>query len=151
MSAMTVGRTGRFRAACVGAPVINMTSQFGTWDGGGYFADAMAQDPWSGEEQYRTHSPVTYAPKVSTPVFLYVNDGDLRCPPSQADEFFAALKWAGKEVEYVRYPGGSHLSFYPMAGPPSAGEDRLRRILKFLSDHGGSGDPSQHRDRTRAQ
>ncbi len=138
MSALTIGKTSRFRAACVGAPVVNMTSQFGTWDGGAYFTDAMAEDPWSGEEHYREQSPLAYAPKVSTPVFLYVNDGDLRCPPGQADEFFAALKWFGKEVEYVRYPSGSHLSFFPMAGPPSAGEDRLRRILGFLSRHGGT-------------
>ena len=75
---------------------------------------------------------------MSTSVFLHVNDGDLRCPPGQADEFFAALKWFGKEVEYVRYPGGSHLSFFPMVGPPSASEDRLGRILGFLSRHGGT-------------
>jgi dipeptidyl aminopeptidase/acylaminoacyl peptidase len=141
MAALTVGKTGRFRAACVGAPVINMTSQFGTWDGGASFADAMAQDPWSGQDQYLTQSPLTYVPKVSTPVFLYVNEGDLRCPASQADEFYASLKWAGKEVEYVRYPAGSHLSFFPMFGPPSAGEDRLRRILSFLGRHGGIQSP----------
>ena len=135
MSALTVGKTGRFRAACVGAPIVNMTSQFGTWDGGAYFADAMAQDPWSGEERYRAQSPLTYAPKVSTPVFLHVNDGDLRCPPGQADEFYAAVKWSGNEVDYVRYPDGSHLSFFPMVGPPSASEDRLDRILGFLGRH----------------
>jgi dipeptidyl aminopeptidase/acylaminoacyl peptidase len=150
MSALTIGRTGRFRAACVGAPIVNMTSQFGTWDGGAYFADAMAQDPWSGEERYRALSPLTHAPKVSTPVLLYVNDGDLRCPPSQADEFFAALKWAGKEIEYVRYPGGSHLSFFPMVSPPSTSEDRIRRIIAFLGTHGGgSGNRGQHRNGTR--
>ena len=48
MSALTVGKTRRFRAACVGAPIANLTSQFGTWDGGAYFVDAMALDPWTG-------------------------------------------------------------------------------------------------------
>ena len=70
-------------------------------------------------------------------MFLYVNEGDLRCPPSQADEFYVALKWLRKKVEYVRYPGGSHLSFFPMAGAPSQGEDRQRRIIEFLGRHGG--------------
>ena len=138
MSALTVGKTQRFRAACVGAPIADLTSQFGTWDGGAYFADAMAQDPWSGQERYRAQSALTYAPTVSTPVFLHVNDGDLRCPPGQADQFFAALKWFGKEIDYVRYPSGSHLSFFPMVGPPSASEDRLDRILGFLGRHGGT-------------
>jgi dipeptidyl aminopeptidase/acylaminoacyl peptidase len=97
----------------------------------------MAQDPWSAEQHYRTHSPLTNAPKISTPVFLHVDDGDLRCPPAQADEFFTALKWAGKEVEYVRYPGGSHSSFEPISSSPSASEDRLGRILLFLTRAGG--------------
>jgi dipeptidyl aminopeptidase/acylaminoacyl peptidase len=74
---------------------------------------------------------------VRTPVFLYVYDGDLRCPPGQADEFFIGLKWSGKEVEYVRYPGGSHLSYFPMVGAPSQTEDRMRRVLDFLRRHRG--------------
>jgi dipeptidyl aminopeptidase/acylaminoacyl peptidase len=82
-------------------------------------------------------SPLLLAPNVNTPVFLYVNDGDLRCPPSQADEYYVALKWLGKPVEYVRFPGGSHLSFFPMLGPPSQSEDRIARMLEFLGRHGG--------------
>ena len=138
MSSMIVGRTHRFRAACIGAPVVDLTSLFGTWDGGGYFADAMAGDPWNAADRYREHSPLTHARQATTPVLLYVNEGDLRCPPGQADELFCALRWAGREVEYVRYPGGSHLSIIPFTEPPSAAVDRLRRILRWLADHGGA-------------
>ena len=112
-------------------------SQFGAWDGGAYFADMMAADPWSPSQSLWSHSPLSLAPNVETPVFLYVNDGDLRCPPVQADEYYTALKWLDKPVEYVRYPGGSHLSLFCMIGAPSQQVDRTRRALEFLGRHGG--------------
>lgn len=142
MSSWVVGHTGRFKGAAIGAPVTSFTSLFGTWDGGPYLDDALAGDPWKGYEHLRAQSPVTYAPAVSTPVYLYVNEGDMRCPPSQTDEFFAALKWHRKEVEYVRYPGGSHLSTFAAFGPPSQNIDRLERILSFFARHGGPKAPA---------
>jgi dipeptidyl aminopeptidase/acylaminoacyl peptidase len=36
-------------------------------------------------------------------------EGDLRCPIGQSDELFQGLKMLGKEVEFVRYPGGFHI------------------------------------------
>jgi dipeptidyl aminopeptidase/acylaminoacyl peptidase len=137
LSSWAVGHTKRFRAASIGAPVVNHVSLFGTWDGGSYLADALAGDPWSAQDHVRAQSPIAYAPAFDTPVLLYVNDGDLRCPPSQSDELYAALKWYRREVEYVRYPGGSHLSALPTLGPPSQNEDRLRRILDWCAGHGG--------------
>jgi dipeptidyl aminopeptidase/acylaminoacyl peptidase len=137
MSAWTVGQTTRFLAAAVGAPVIDQASMFGTSDANSVLADDWKGDPWSCAAALASRSPVSFVRNVGTPVFLYVNDGDLRCPPGQADEFFIGLKWFGKEVEYVRYPGGSHFSIFPMVGAPSQTEDRLRRVLDFLGRHGG--------------
>ena len=137
MSAWTVGQTTRFLAAAVGAPVVNLASMFGTSDANTYFADALTGDPWSSPAGLASRSPVSFVRNVGTPVFLYVYDGDLRCPPGQADEFFIGLKWFGKDVEYIRYPGGSHFSYFPMAGAPSQTEDRMRRVLDFLGRHGG--------------
>ncbi|MGH2844188.1 MAG: alpha/beta hydrolase family protein, partial [Solirubrobacteraceae bacterium] len=70
-------------------------------------------------------------------VFLYVFEGDLRCPPDQADTFFNGLRWHRKQVEYVRYPGGSHMSGAILGAPPSQSKDWLNRVLDFLSRHGG--------------
>jgi dipeptidyl aminopeptidase/acylaminoacyl peptidase len=137
MSASVIGHTDRFKAATIGAPVINKVSMFGTSDASVFFSDAWRADPWSPTGALAKQSPLLLAPNVNTPVFLYVNDGDLRCPPSQADEYYVALKWLGKPVEYVRFPGGSHLSFFPMLGPPSQSEDRIARMLEFLGRHGG--------------
>ncbi len=137
MSAWAIGQTTRFMAATVGAPVINLASMFGTSDANSEFGDDLTGDPWSSPGALSARSPVSFVRNIKTPVFLYVYDGDLRCPPGQADEFFVALKWFGKQVEYVRYPGGSHFSYFPMVGPPSQAEDRMRRVLDFLGRHGG--------------
>ena len=112
---------------------------FATSDVSVFLADWWAADPWSSPEAMARQSPLSFAPNVKTPVLLYVNEGDLRCPPGQADEFYAALKWLGKEVEYVRFPGGSHFSFFSIFGAPSQSEDRLTRLLEFLGRHGGEG------------
>ncbi|HET9118063.1 MAG TPA: prolyl oligopeptidase family serine peptidase, partial [Pseudonocardiaceae bacterium] len=100
-------------------------------------AENVGGDPWHPSGVLQERSPLTHLPNVNTPVFLYVFEGDLRCPPDQADAFFNGLRWHRKEVEYVRYPGGSHMSAADLAAPPSQSEDRLNRILDFMSHHGG--------------
>lgn len=137
MSSWAICHTNRFLAAAIGAPVVDTLSEFGTWDGVDYFEDAMSADPFSRREHLLAHSPLTYLASARTPVLLYVHEGDLRCPPTQADELYAGLKWLRREVEYVRYPGGSHLSFLPTVGTPSHCVDRLSRILDFFARHGG--------------
>jgi dipeptidyl aminopeptidase/acylaminoacyl peptidase len=74
---------------------------------------------------------------VTTPVLIHVSEGDLRTPTGQSDELFVSLRFFGKKVEYVRYPGGSHGAVSTLVGPPSQNIDRIRRILDFLSRHAG--------------
>ncbi len=138
MTAWLVGQTGRFRAAIVGAPIVDHVSMFGTTDVPSFLAASLQGDPWSDPEGLRYRSPLTHAPEVTTPVLLHVNEGDLRCPAGQADQFYSALKWLGKSVDYLRYPGGSHLAYFPTAGTPSQSRDRAARFLDFLSSHGGT-------------
>jgi len=129
MSAWMVGHTDRFKAACVGAPVIDLVAEFGAGDVGPLIAENVGGDPWDPSGILQERSPLTHLPNVNTPVFLYVFEGDLRCPPDQADAFFTGLRWHRKEVEYVRFPGGSHMSAADLAAPPSQNQDRLNRTL----------------------
>jgi dipeptidyl aminopeptidase/acylaminoacyl peptidase len=46
---------------------------------------------------------------------------------------FVALKKAGCEVEFVRYPGGSHMFFE--WGLPEHRADFLKRTLAWFQDH----------------
>ena len=57
-------------------------------------------------------------------------EGDLRCPIGQSEELYAHLKLLGKTVEFVRYPGGSHISC-----TPSQSVDRVTRILDWIAAH----------------
>ncbi len=143
MTAWTIGHTGRFKAAIVGAPVVDQVSMFGTTDIPWFSAAHIGGDPWTEPDAFRARSPLTHLPQATTPVLLHVNEGDLRCPPGQSDQLYSALRWLGKEVEYVRYPGGSHLSFFPtMGGTPSQSVDRMTRFLDFLGRHGGLRPPA---------
>ncbi len=137
MTSWVVGHSNRFRAAIVGAPIVDALSMFGTSDVGFSLPTSLGADPWKAPEKLLRQSPLTYAADVTTPVLLHVNEGDLRCPPSQTDEWHVALVWLRKQVEYVRYPGGSHEGFYPMEGIPSQFRDRAERFCSFLAQHGG--------------
>jgi dipeptidyl aminopeptidase/acylaminoacyl peptidase len=46
---------------------------------------------------------------------------------------FVALQQAGCEVEFARYPGGSHAML--RVGPPSHRADFIERVVRWFSDH----------------
>ncbi|MGC9961287.1 MAG: prolyl oligopeptidase family serine peptidase, partial [Acidimicrobiales bacterium] len=58
-------------------------------------------------------------------------EGDLRVPISQGEELYAAMRRLGRPVEFVRYPGGSHVS-----RSPSQNVDWARRLLAWNERHG---------------
>jgi len=95
---------------------------FGEAQWGGTIADAA--------DRMLERSPITYAAKVDTPVLLLHGEADARCPISQSEEYFTALKRLGKEVEFVRFPGCSHL--FPRMGHPKMREEYLTRTLGWF-------------------
>jgi dipeptidyl aminopeptidase/acylaminoacyl peptidase len=132
MSSWAVGHTGRFRAAVVGAPVSNEASMFGTGDIPLFDMHEIGGLPQTNPDQYWFRSPVAYLQNVNTPVLLMHHEGDLRCPIAQSEEIFHALKLLGKEVEFVRYPGGYH-TYNTHA--PSQAVDHARRIIDWYESH----------------
>jgi dipeptidyl aminopeptidase/acylaminoacyl peptidase len=130
MTTWTVGHTDRFAAACISAPVTNLTSMFGTTDIPFFNEFEIGATPWERPDVYAAHSPVTYLPQIKTPVQLLHWDGDLRCPVGQADEVFQGLKRLGQEVVFVRYPGGFHVM-----RTPSQLADFVRRHLDWFAAH----------------
>jgi len=132
MTSWTVGHTSRFKAAVVGAPCINLHSMYGTSDIGISFGEAQ----WGGSladaaDKMLERSPISYAALVDTPVLLLHGDADARCPIGQSEEYFTALKRLGKEVEFVRFPGCSHL--FPRMGHPKMREEYLARTLGWFN------------------
>ena len=132
MTSWMVGHTNQFKAAVAGAPCINLHSMYGTSDIGISFGEAQ----WGGSladaaDKLLERSPISYASKVDTPVLLLHGDADARCPIGQSEEYFSVLKRLGKQVEFVRFPGCSHL--FPRMGHPKMREEYLARTLAWFN------------------
>jgi dipeptidyl aminopeptidase/acylaminoacyl peptidase len=145
MTTWTVGHTDRFRAAVVGAPVSDLISKFGECDIGPWYTYEVGGTPFDNLDEYVFRSPVTYLSNVKTPVLLQHWEGDMRCPVGQSEEIFAGLKALGKEVEFVRYPGGFHT-----VRTPSQEVDRFQRILVWCDSHGASAKRARRKALARA-
>ena len=135
MTSWTIGHTDRFKAAVVGAPVVNQESFFGTSDIGAWFAPwEMGAGITDGRETFRRLSPINYVDKVTTPTLVLHGEADERCPIGQGEELFAGLVAAGKvPTEFVRYPGGSHM--FIAQGRPSHRVDFNRRVVDWVTRH----------------
>ncbi len=134
MSSWAVGHTDRFNAAVVAAPVTNLESFYGTSDIGVNFTETqIGGERFEAIEQYREHSPLTYAQNVNTPVLLLHGEDDARVPIEQSEQYFVALKRHGKEVEFVRLPETSHGIF--RAKHPVIRKEYFRRMLDWFERH----------------
>ncbi|MFO8060848.1 MAG: S9 family peptidase [Bacillota bacterium] len=131
MSSWIVTQTDRFAAAVIGAPVTNRHSFFGTSDIGYDFGEHQCGGtPWSDPEKLLQRSPLAHVQRVQTPVLLMHGEGDLRCPVSQSEEFYLALKYLGREAVMVRYPDEYH-----GLRQPEHVRDRMARILAWFEHH----------------
>ncbi len=134
LTAWAVGHTDRFACAIADRLVNNLQSMAGTcdfpWSHGTYYKGNAWDDPtdlWH-------HSPMAYAGRINTPLLLIHSDGDLRCPVTQAEELFAALRLQKKPVEFVRYPAETSHGL-SRNGPPDLRLDRLQRNLGWLNKY----------------
>lgn len=102
--------TTRFRAAVTINSVVNLLSCFGTGDiDATYGIPENGGSPWERMSYYIERSPLTYAPAVTTPTRVIGAERDWRCPISQSEEWYTALKFLGRaEVDFIRVPGVSH-------------------------------------------
>ncbi len=112
-----VTKTGLFRAAQAGAPVVNMVSAYGgiRWGSGASRAfqyektqSRIGGPPWDQPLQYIENSPIFWVEKVSTPYLCLHNDQDGAVPWYQGIEFFTALRRLGKEAYLFNYNGEDH-------------------------------------------
>ncbi len=133
MTNWLVAHTRRFRAAVTQRSVVSFESFYGVSDVG-YLPGWMGpKPPWDDPKPYRKQSPLTHVKKVRTPLLIIHSEEDWRCPVSQADELFIALKMLEVETELVRFEGESHgLS---RGGRPQNRAERLRQIMRWMDKH----------------
>ena len=134
MTNWIVGHTQRFKAAVTMRSIANCLSQWGTSDMA-YFKGTweFPGDPWDSPEFYWEHSPIKYVKHITTPLLIEHSENDLRCPISEGEQLFTALKKLGRDVMFVRFPEESHdLS---RNGQPQHRLERLRLITDWFVTH----------------
>jgi dipeptidyl aminopeptidase/acylaminoacyl peptidase len=134
MTNWIIGHTRRFRAAVTMRSIANCLSQWGTSDLA-YLKGTweFPGDPWESPMFYWERSPIAYVAQITTPVLILHSENDLRCPISEAEQLFTALKKQGKTVVLARFPDESHdLS---RNGRPGHRVERLRLIADWFARH----------------
>jgi len=133
MTNWIVGHTDRFKAAVTEQSISNWHSKFGTTDIGFWFNRdqiGAGQDIFSAPELYLEKSPLTYAPRIRTPLLIIHSDADYRCWLDQAVQLFTALKYLNRETELLIFPGEHHS--LSIVGKPRHRVKRLKRKLAWF-------------------
>jgi dipeptidyl aminopeptidase/acylaminoacyl peptidase len=131
MSAWIIGKTNRFAAAVVTAPVINYISHFLTHDlYASYVGRYFAKLPWEDPEGHWARSPLSLVANVSTPTLIVQGDQDSRTPLSEGLQLYHALKLLDVPSALVILPGSPHSSVKPVQI-----EEEQQHMLRWFSLH----------------
>ncbi|MBI3243659.1 MAG: S9 family peptidase [Chloroflexi bacterium] len=108
MTAWAVTQTDRFKAAVMGAGIVNWLSFHGTsklceWDRIHYNTD-----PYEPRSKFEQFSAINLVGRVRTPTLIVHGEKDRDVPVSQGYEFFRALKQHGVPTELRVYPRQAH-------------------------------------------
>lgn len=127
LTAWTIAHDHRFAAAIVERGYLDPMSFIGVSDIGWYFSEEyVGRDP----EHALTQSPQAVAHQVTTPTLVMHSEEDWRCPPDQAQRYFATLRRAGVETEMLLFPGENHeLS---RSGTPWHRRERFEAMLEWF-------------------
>lgn len=128
-----VSHTNRFKAAVSGAGAANIFSHWGYSDMNLVRYAELDGSPWEQRDLYLRLSAISYVPQIETPILLLHGADDQRVNFMQSAEFFSALKFYGKEVVLVRYPGESHGMLG--IGRPTHRVDYDQRLLNWFSKY----------------
>lgn len=65
--------------------------------------------PWAARDRYVENSPFFYLDRVTTPLLIVHGTKDTAVAIEAGDELFLSLRRLGKQVEYAKYLGESHV------------------------------------------
>ncbi len=115
--AYLITQTDMFAAAAAGAPVSNMFSAYGgiRWASGMsriyQYEETQSRiggTIWEYPLRYLENSPIFFADKINTPLFMMHNDDDGAVPWYQGIEIFMALRRLDKPVWMLNYNDEAH-------------------------------------------
>jgi dipeptidyl aminopeptidase/acylaminoacyl peptidase len=129
-----LGHSDRFKTAVTMRSCSNYVSMYGTDDiSFNTNVHSFGVDLFEDPARYWRLSPIIYVEQIKAPVLIIHSEHDYRCPITQAEELFTALKRLGRTAEFVRLPNESHgLS---RTGAPKHRLERLRKITDWFGQH----------------
>jgi dipeptidyl aminopeptidase/acylaminoacyl peptidase len=131
MTNWLIGHTDRFKAAVSRNSLTNMYSGWGTSDIGWMgWQISRAKNPWDNLQFFMEQSPIHYIEKIETPLLLIHCEDDIRCPIEQSEQLFTGLKKLKRKVEFVRFPGESHVMIN--IGTPKHRVERLQHVVRWF-------------------
>jgi dipeptidyl aminopeptidase/acylaminoacyl peptidase len=133
MTSWAIGHTSRFRAACSERACNNLLTMEYTADIPGFIHSYVGPDHLTDPGAYLRHSPVSYVRDMTTPLLILHSEVDLRCPISQAEELFVALRLLGRNPVMYRFPGENHE--LTRSGAPQHRVTRAELILDWFRQH----------------
>jgi dipeptidyl aminopeptidase/acylaminoacyl peptidase len=131
-----VGTSDRFAAAISENGVTNQVGCWANSDSGPFYCrSSLLGDPLTpeGVDKLWRQSPLQHVSNVRTPLLVFQAEADHRCPPSDNEQFFIALRHLRRTVEYVLYPDESHV--FSSAGRPDRRIDRMERMLDWFATY----------------
>ncbi len=110
LTAWTIGHTPRYKAAVVGAGVIDTISQYALSDiNHGAAAEwEFKGNPWMQWANFDRANPLRSLHNVTTPTLIIHGRNDDRVPFSQGAILYRALADTGCEVKFLAYPREPH-------------------------------------------
>ncbi len=130
LTAWTVGKTDRFKAAATQKPVIDWASFALTADNPAFFAKYwFGKMPWEDPQGYWARSPLSLVGNVKTPTLVVVGSEDYRTPVSEAEQYYAALQLRGVPTALIKIPGAGHGT---IAARPSQSAAKAAAILAWF-------------------
>jgi len=132
LSAWLIGKTNYFKAAVPAQGLYNMISAWGVMDIGPIFIQALLNcTPFENLDKYWRYSPVAHAKNVTASTLIIQSEKDLRCPMSQGEELFRAIRLESDAiVEFMRFPGISHAD--TILGPAEVRYAREDALLEWF-------------------
>ena len=108
LTATTIARTTRFRAASVGAGITDLISYSGTADIPSFVPSYYGGDYWAGDDVWRRDSAIHNVARITTPTLIQHGERDERVPIGQGYQLYHALHRQGVPVRMLVFPRQGH-------------------------------------------
>ena len=109
MATLLAGRHGdRFKAICCERAVNNLLTEEWSQRHRHDLPRRARTRPRRGPRGVPAHVADPLARDIHVPMLIIHSEEDYRCPISQAEELFVALRLLGRDVTFYRFPGENH-------------------------------------------